>query len=228
MDRRQRRGRAGRLAVRDENADADHLAVGQAPGALHAGEMQKVNDALATAKTLVEELAAVGVVLDEHRPSGPYDFDETEEWHRRIMGEHMAAEPLFRAAALARATAAKEAMKAAEAAMVEAMSDAMEYSASYEEIGRAVGMSKQAAHSRVHKFLGEDSGYVVTAAEHVPVGAKISKRTGGNRRTFVADKRVGRANVTFYDAKDDAFLEVPIGTVVTYLPPVDAMPLGRA
>lgn len=142
--------------------------------------------------------------------------------------QYEADEPRLREEALARATAAKEAMKAAEAAMVEAMSDAMEYSASYEEIGRAVGMTKQAAHSRVHKFLGDDSGYVGTAAERVPVGAKIAKRSGGKRRTLVADKRVGRANVTFYDTKDNAFLEVPIGTTITYIPPVDAMPLGRA
>lgn len=213
-------------------ATAYCLAVEQASEAFLAGETQRGNEALARAKAADDALAAAGATIFEAGPRGQVVNEERAKEYERALQmtfePSLEAEPLFRTEALDRATRAKEAMTAAEVAMLEAMCDAMEASASYEEIGRAVGMTKQAAHYRVHKFLGEDSGYVGTAAERVPVGARIAKRTGGKRRTLVADKRVGRANVTFYDAKDNAFLEVPIGTTITYIPPVDAMPLGRA
>lgn len=124
-------------------------------------------------------------------------------------------------AAFAAAIAAKEARDAADQALNEAMRDAWEALATYAQIGRVVGMSKQAAHYRIHKAAGGLECTYTTAAEDVPVGATVASPRRGGRPAVVADKRVGSKNVTFYDENDEIVFEAPLGTSIAYTPSVD-------
>lgn len=120
---------------------------------------------------------------------------------------------------LAEAAAAKQAMETAEQAMTDAMREAWVATATYAEIGRAVGMSKQAAHHRIHKGWG-DGTYETASAEDVPIGASLARQRRGSRAAVVADKRIGQRNVTFYDAHDAVITDVPLGTPMGYVPPI--------